>query len=113
MKQAIILSCVAILFLFIACKKGTPSEAAECSDGFVYWGGGPELDGIGWYFAEKRELVWEPRQLKEAELPVQYQRKSADSSSVSICLVKTNEKAPNGLSPRMRYYYKIKSIKSR
>ncbi len=92
-----------------SCKKNC--DNSNCADGYIYWGGSPAADGLGWYFAEGRTGNWKAKQLKDNELPDEYKNLN-DSTAVRACLQETTERAPCFcLQPS--YYYKIKSIKKR
>ncbi|HEX4956790.1 MAG TPA: hypothetical protein VFV46_01325 [Lacibacter sp.] len=104
-----------VIFAFIqSCstkKEQCSCIAAFCRTGYIYWGGPYAADGIGWYFAEKREGNWLPAQVKEEELPEEYKNDN-DSTAVFICLQKTNERAPC-FCAAPSYFYKVISIKKR
>lgn len=98
-----------VLCLTVAsCNK---DEKAECSNGYIYWGGSPAADGLGWYFAENRSGNWKAKQLKEEELPRDLQP-TTDSTAVFICLKETTERAPC-FCATPSYYYKIVSVEKR
>jgi hypothetical protein len=99
----------ATIIIVSSCKKNC--DRSNCTDGFIYWGGTPAADGLGWYFAESRTDSWKPKQLKESELPVEFQNLN-DSTAVRACLQETTERAPC-FCPQPSYYYKIKSITKR
>jgi hypothetical protein len=98
-----------VLCLTVAsCNK---DEKSVCSNGYIYWGGSPAADGLGWYFAESRSGNWKAKQLKEEELPWNLQPTS-DSTAVFICLQETTERAPC-FCATPSYYFKIVSVEKR
>ncbi|MBS4066332.1 MAG: hypothetical protein KGZ74_17360 [Chitinophagaceae bacterium] len=112
MKLFVLIACV--FFAAQSCKlkkEECSCVAASCAQGFIYWGGPYAADGIGWYFAEKREGNWLPAQLKEEELPNEFKNFN-DSIAVTICLQKTNERAPC-FCASPSYFYKIVRIEKR
>jgi hypothetical protein len=112
MKKFVFILCTGLFIQSCSLKKEECSCAADyCADGFIYWGGSSAVDGIEWYFAEKREGNWKAAQVKETELPAQF-RNFNDSTAVNICLRKTTERAPC-FCAAPSYYYKIISIRSR
>ena len=97
-----------LCFTVASCNK---DEKADCSNGYIYWGGSPSADGLGWYFAENRSGNWKAKQLKEEESPRDLQPTS-DSTPVFICLKETTERAPC-FCATPSYYYKIVSVEKR
>jgi hypothetical protein len=91
---------VSLLFLFTACQKET-----RCIDGTIQWGGDPASDGLEWYF-ESPELS---RHVKLKDLASEYK---VDNLSISVCLVKTDEKYQCFCAEPMDVYA-IKSIRKR
>jgi hypothetical protein len=91
-----------------SCNK---QENVQCSNGYIYWGGSPAADGLGWYFAESRSGNWKAKQLKEEELPA-HLRSTTDSTAVFICLEETTERAPC-FCATPSYYYKVVSAQKR
>lgn len=105
------LSVMLLLFISLgSCNKSADlNKEPSCEKGYIYWGGDYSVDGIGWYFTDKREGNWKFKQLKEADLPGEF-KNITDSTFVSICLEKTEERAPCFcLEPS--YFYKIISVK--
>lgn len=96
MKQ--LLLAISLLFIFTACQKET-----LCTDGTIQWGGEPAVDGIEWYF-ESSEFS---RPVKLKDLPSEYK---VDGLSISVCLVKTDEKYQCFCAEPMEVYA-IKSIR--
>jgi hypothetical protein len=97
------------IIIISSCKK--KDNGSVCTDGYIYWGGPPAADGLGWYFSEGRTGTWKPKQLKETELPAEFQLFN-DSTAVNICLQTTTDRAPC-FCAEPSYYYKINSIKKR
>lgn len=87
-------------------------QADFCTNGYIYWGGPVEADGVGWYFAENRVGNWVVHQLKEEELPAAYKPGYTDSTAVKICLQKSTERSPCYCSAPA-YYYHITFIQKR
>ncbi len=112
MKVAILFICIFFVTQSCTLKKEECSCVADsCTNGFIYWGGSYAVDGLGWYFAEKREGNWLPAQLKEEELPNEF-KNTNDSTAVSICLRKTTERAPC-FCASPSYFHKIIKIEKR
>jgi hypothetical protein len=98
-----------ILISITGCKKQQPDF---CKEGYIYWGGDPAVDGLGWYFAEGRTSAGMTfYQIKDSELNNEY-KNYTDSVAVHICLRKTNERAPCFCAASTMYYHVI-SIKKR
>lgn len=73
---------------FVSCTR-EPADTVDmsgCIDGHIYWGGDPQVDGLGWYFIGITDLK-EKTKLKD--LPAAYQQ---DKLAVSVCVEKTDEK---------------------
>ena len=112
MKRILLVSAVLLITQSCTAKKEQCACTADfCASGFIYWGGSYAADGLGWYFAEKREGNWRPAQLKEEELPGEF-KTGSDSTAVNICLQKTNEPAPC-FCTSPSYFHKIVSIRKR
>jgi hypothetical protein len=112
MKPIAFILCAWLFIQSCSLKKEECSCIADyCADGFIYWGGPYEVDGIGWYFAEKREGNWRAAQLKEDEVPAAFKNFS-DSTAVKICLRITSERAPC-FCASPSYFHQIIKIEKR
>ena len=102
MKQ-IYTALIALAFLFASCEKEINCKDTTCIDGTIQWGGEPAVDGLGWYL-----------QSDEFTKPVKLKNLSSiyevDDLSVSVCLVKTNEKYQCFCAEPLDVY-EIKSIR--
>jgi hypothetical protein len=110
MKYILLLAFI-LLFALACIKHKCDCDEDYCGNGFIYWGGSYAVDGIGWYYAEKREGNWSASQLKEEELPNEFKNFS-DSTAVSICLRTTTERAPC-FCASPSYFHKIVRIERR
>lgn len=102
-----------VLTIYVACVKPVAPKEDFCAAGHMFWGGDPATNpnGLGYYFAIKREGNWKFYQVKESAIATEF-KSQTDSIAVNICLKSTNEKAP---CPCVQpsYYYEVKSISRR
>ena len=103
-----------LLFVFIAfssCTKnnhgGCWNIQPVCTDGFIFWGGDPAADGLGWYLSatrtdEKRFYIENP--------PIAFK---IDSLAVNACLEETNKPLVCYCVGAKPNYYVVKEIRKR
>jgi len=86
MKRLLMICFVAAAFVSCTREPAETFDAAGCINGHIYWGGDPQVDGLGWYFMGETELK---EKVKLKNLSAEYQQ---DKLAVSVCLEKTDEK---------------------
>ena len=104
-----------LLFFFViavalSCNKNKQFcgfATLECTDGFIFWGGDPAADGLGWYLsatrsAEKRFYIENP--------PAAFK---IDSIAVNACLEETNKPIVCNCVGTKPNYYNITEIRKR
>ena len=86
-----------------SCNKGSQES---CNDGYIFWGGDPAVDGVGWYFSKNANgSDFFPLDNLSDDFKI-------DNLAVNACLVKTNKEFICFCSGT-HYYYHINSISLR
>lgn len=96
----IVIGLTVLWVLFGSCTKDKEKTATFCTDGFIYWGGDPAVDGSGWYFSTRTNRALEYPLLEIAD------SLQTDSLPVHLCLQKSREKY-YCFCPQDLYYYTI------
>ena len=86
MKQLLLICFLAAAFVSCTREPADTLDTSGCIDGHIFWGGDPQVDGLGWYFQGTTELK---EKIKLKNLTAAYQQ---DNLAVSVCLEKTDEK---------------------
>ena len=75
-----------IILLGVAAYSCKKSSQSDCKDGFIFWGGEPAVDGIGWFFSTN------PDRSDFMVLDSLDNAYKIDSLPVHVCLSKTNNR---------------------
>lgn len=103
----------ALVFLLIvlvtgsACdKEGGEAEETFCTDGYIFWGGDPAVDGSGWYFSTRANRHFEYALQNLAD------SLKTDSLFVNACLKKTENRFTCECT-QPYYYFSLVSVQKK